>query len=203
MNGRDAWGNKPDASGFRRSAFDEYGNEHPVTLLRLAAPSGDAGPEWNGIETYTERKFRWSAGTKMEWVVTSEPLPRGRLQCFIPLLVSTDGMCEGARIVLGNQSKPVKATRQSLIAEFDHDGLPAGTVVKLTLPPPSARDNQRVGLAITVESDQDGVAAGSLIQRTTPRPLTTSAAEQQKIAQPVASAPASTRPFRRRTLVSQ
>jgi hypothetical protein len=154
LKGWTAWGHTPDASGFRRSVFDEDGREHPVTLLRLAAPPGKAGAEWNGVEMYTDRKFRWTAAANIAWVVTPEPLPRGRLQCFIPLLMQADGMSEGARLVLGGQSKPLVRTRQSLIAEFDHDGLAAGSVIRLTTPPPvpaSAGDNRKIGLAIAVE----------------------------------------------------
>jgi len=45
LKGRDAWGNKPNASGFRRSAFDEYGNEHTSIemILQRTFHVGGAG----------------------------------------------------------------------------------------------------------------------------------------------------------------
>jgi hypothetical protein len=154
VQGLTAWGHEPTANRLCPAFVDDSGTVQPTALLRLAAPKTDA-PGWNGIETYHGRRFRWTAEPTIEWEVTNVHLPPGRLRCFIPVLMEKKGMYKDARLVLESQSKPLVHTRQSLIAEFEHNGLAAGSIVRLTTPPPvpayPPHDNRKTGLAIAVE----------------------------------------------------
>jgi hypothetical protein len=154
LQGLTAWGYEPTMEPLCSLLIDESGNIRPTAVLRLAAPKEDAAG-WNGIETYNGRKFRWTANDSIEWQITGANLPPGRLRCFIPVLMERKGMYKDARLFLEGQYKPLLHTRQSLIVEFEHNGLSAGSVVRLTTPPPvpayPPHDNRKTGLAIAVE----------------------------------------------------
>ena len=107
-------------------------------------------PTWGG-------DFAGRHQPKSNWIIPLPDLPPGRLRIFLPLVIAKPGMMEAASLCLREQQKTLRYTRHSLIAEFDHEGLPAGTLVTLKTPPvmPAAppRDDRLLGLGIGVEPE--------------------------------------------------
>ncbi len=154
--GLTAWGTTPETAHHSESIIDEDGCKLAISTMRLSAPSVDkAVVGWNGIEMYSDRPYRWTASDRIEWRLDFPDLPPGRIRFFLPTLLSRPGMFENSQLLLGSQAKVLRSTRHSLIAEFDHEGLSAGTSVTLITPPPIAayppHDNRLVGIGIAID----------------------------------------------------
>ena len=158
LAGQSAWGGSPATASRSTTVIEEADHALPIATVRLAAPAEHVViPGWHGVESYMGRRFRWTASTQVDWIIPLPDLPPGRLRIFLPLVIAKPGMMEAASLCLREQQKTLRYTRHSLIAEFDHEGLPAGTLVTLKTPPvmPAAppRDDRLLGLGIGVEPE--------------------------------------------------
>jgi hypothetical protein len=154
LRGQTAWGCAP--ADFLRGApvIDEAGGERPVVTMRLAAPEATAprSPSWHAVETYRQQKYRWTGQPEISWTLDLPRLPAGKIRFFLPLFMSKPGFVQQARLRFGAETKPLHLTRQSLLAEFEHQGCEAEPTVTLITPEPvpasPPRDTRLLGLAI-------------------------------------------------------
>jgi len=154
LRGLTAWGSAPE--DFLRGApvIDEAGYELPIVTLRLAAPDAAAprSAAWHAVESYRQQKYRWTGQAEVTWTLPLPRLPAGKLRLFLPLFMSKPGFVQQARLRFGDETKRLHLTRQSLLAEFEHQGCEAAPTVTLITPEPipasPPRDTRLLGLAI-------------------------------------------------------
>ncbi len=156
LDGRTIWGGTPEDAYRGGTILDEDGANLPVRTFRLAAPgeAEPASPSWHGAEQYRRQLYRWTAMPETSWDVPPPVVPGGRTRFYLPLIMSKPTLATEARLSFNGQLKRLHLTRQSMIAEFTHEGSGSCHAATLSTPDPMLAhpplDNRILGVAIGI-----------------------------------------------------